>query len=189
MAGEIAIGVVLQLFAVQLAIFEALLFAASAAHKALRWQQAEIVVRQFAGVPPRLSAAALGWAIAIEMSAALLLIAPRGRVIGAGLAALIWASYLALIIRAIRQKRRDVDCGCSFGASSRPLGAFQLGRNTVLAGFALLIGGVSVMSGGVPAQEPRVLGSLALGGLALLALYGALDQVMSLRPLRRGEVL
>jgi len=28
-----------------------------------------------------------------------------------------------------------------------------------------------------------------LGGIALLALYGALDQVMALRPLRSGEVL
>ena len=32
-------------------------------------------------------------------------------------------------------------------------------------------------------------GLLVLGGLALLALYGALDQVMALQPLRSGELL
>ena len=40
-----------------------------------------------------------------------------------------------------------------------------------------------MMPGAVPAQ-----GTFVLGGLALLALYGALDQVMALQPLRSGEL-
>jgi hypothetical protein len=57
-------------------------------------------------------------------------------------------------------------------------------RNAVLAGVAMLIAWVSAASGSVPSQASQV-----LGGIALLALYGALDQVMALRPLRSGEVL
>jgi hypothetical protein len=48
----------------------------------------------------------------------------------------------------------------------------------------MLIAWVSAASGSVPSQASQV-----LGGIALLALYGALDQVMALRPLRSGEVL
>jgi hypothetical protein len=48
----------------------------------------------------------------------------------------------------------------------------------------VFIAWVSAVGGAVPAQ-----GSFVLGGLALLALYGALDQVMALQPLRSGELI
>jgi len=131
-----------------------------------------------------LAASALGTAIIAELFAGALLIVPAYRATGAMSAAVIWTCYLLLIVRAILQDRRDVDCGCSFGRTSRPLGAFQVVRNAVLAGVAMLIAWVSAASGSVPSQASQV-----LGGIALLALYGALDQVMALRPLRSGEVL
>jgi hypothetical protein len=52
----------------------------------------------------------------------------------------------------------------------------------VLAGIAWFIAWAA-MKGGVPAQN-----SQWLGGIAYLALYGALDQVMALQPLRSGEI-
>jgi hypothetical protein len=91
--------------------------------------------------------------------------------------------YGALIVRAIVQGRRDVDCGCSFGPAVKPLGSFQVARNLVLAAVAVFIAAVSAFHGAVPTQ-----GTFLLGGLALLALYGALDQVMALQPLRSGEL-
>lgn len=173
----------LQVLSAQLAVFQALLLGASAVHKAVRWPHSKSVMRQFAGVPRSMSAATLGAAMACELAAGVSLIVPASRAAGAVLAASIWTVYLGLIVRAIVQQRRDVDCGCSFGSSSRPLGAFQMTRNAVLAGLAVFVAWVSAMSGGVPAQ-----GSQVLGGIALLSLYGALDQVMALRPLRHGEV-
>ena len=99
------------------------------------------------------------------------------------LAAFIWTLYAALIVRAILQGRREVDCGCSFGPTSKPLGSFQIARNLVLAALAVFIAWASAFRGTAPTQ-----GIFVLGGLALLALYGALDQVMALQPLRRGEL-
>jgi hypothetical protein len=174
----------LQALVAQLAIFQTLLLAASAVHKGVKWSYSKGVVQQFIGVPRSAAASALVAAISLELIAAALLVVPGYRAAGAALAALIWAVYLAFIFRAILRNRRDIDCGCSFGPTSRPLGAFQLARNALLAGVALFIAGVSAMSGGV-----AVMGSQVLGGIALLALYGALDQVMALRPLRGGEVL
>jgi hypothetical protein len=184
MMDEVSMAAAAQALMAQLAIFQALLLAASAVHKAVRWPHSQGVVRQFAGVPGSLAAPALGTAIAAELVAGVLLLVPTYRAVGAMSAAVIWSGYLLLIVRAIVQDRRDVDCGCSFGPTSRPLGAFQVARNAVLAGVAMLIAWVSAAGGSVPSQ-----GSQVLGGIALLALYGALDQVMALRPLRSGEVL
>lgn len=177
-----------QVLAAQLAVFQTLLLAASAAHKVSTWSRSLGVMRQFGGVPSALASSALGAVIASEFLAALLLLIPAYRTAGAILAAALWTVYLALILRAILQNRRDLECGCSFGfasrPSSRPLGIFQLLRNGVLSGVAVGIAAVSAVGGAVSVEPSQV-----LGGLALLALYGALDQVMALQPLRSGEFL
>jgi hypothetical protein len=181
--GEAYLPGAMQSLAAQAAAFEALLLAASAAHKILRWRQLQDVARQFARVPASLAAAALGVALLAEICAASLLIGVPYRAAGAALAAALWSGYLGLIVRAILQDRRDVDCGCSFGPVSRPLGVFQAARNVALAALAILVW-MSARVGAVPVQASEV-----LAGLALLALYGALDQVMGLRPLRSGGVV
>ena len=183
MVGTSLAGAV-QSFAAQAATFQAMLLAATAVHKAARWTHSRSVLRQFAGVPAVLAGPALGAATAAELAAGVLLMVPAYRTTGAVLAALIWTLYLALIVRAILQGRRDADCGCSFAPTSRPLGSFQIARNLVLASLAAFIAWASAFAGTVPTQ-----GTFVLGGLALLALYGALDQVMALQPLRSGELL
>jgi hypothetical protein len=182
--GDTSLGSAVQSFAAQMAMFQAMLLAASAVHKAVRWTHARSVMRQFAGVPGILAGSSLGVAITMELAAGALFMVPAYRTTGAVLAALIWTLYVALIVRAVVQGRRDVDCGCSFGPTSRPLGSFQIARNLVLAALAMFIAWVSASGGSVPAQ-----GTFVLGGLALLALYGALDQVMALQPLRSGELI
>lgn len=183
MMGDLSLPGVVQSLAALMAAFQAMLLAASAVHKMARWTSALSVMREFARVPGALAGPAVGAVAALELTAGILLTVPAWRAMGALLAGLIWALYLALIVRAIAEGRRDVDCGCSFGPASRPLGFFQIARNLVLAIFALFISGVSSFGGPGPAP-----GSYVLGGLALLALYGALDQVMALRPLRGGEL-
>jgi Methylamine utilisation protein MauE len=179
-----SLGNAAQSFAIQMATFQAMLLAASAVHKVVRWSHSRNVMRQFAGVPRVLAGTSVGVATAVELAAGAWLLVPAYRATGAVLATLIWTLYLALIVRAIVQGRRDVDCGCSFGPTSRPLGSFQIARNLVLAALAAFIASVSAFGSTVPAQ-----GTFLLGGLALLALYGALDQVMALQPLRSGELI
>jgi hypothetical protein len=183
MMGGIAMLGVMRILIAQLAAFLALLLLASAVHKALRWPHAQRVVRDFARVPAAASSMTALAAALIETLAAALLFAPAHRAAGAGLAALLWAAYLALIVQAIVQGRRDVDCGCSFGRAQRALGAFQVLRGAVLVFLALLVA-VPAAGGSVPVTASEV-----LAACALLALYGALDQVMALQPLRRGELL
>jgi hypothetical protein len=108
---------------------------------------------------------------------------PAYRVLGALLAASIVTAYLTLIVRALLSGRRDVDCGCSFGPGRHRLGAFEAGRNAVLAAMALFVAASAARGG------PSVATSQVLGAAALLALYGALDQVMGLQPMRKGAVL
>ena len=164
----------------QFAIFEALLLAVSAVHKGLRWPRSRRVMQQFAGIPAALAAPLLAGVILAELSAGLLLVFAASRTTGALLAAVLLGCYLVLIVRAVVQRRRDVDCGCSFGPA-RPLGTFQVARNGMLLGVTLLLIAVSVGSGSAPAQASQI-----LGGLALLALYGALDEVMAVRPMQSG---
>jgi hypothetical protein len=181
--GEVSLPGVVQSFAAQMAAFQALLLAVSAIHKLARWTRSLSIMREFAGVPGALAAPALGAAAAVELTAGALLTVPAWCAAGAVLAGLVWTLYLVLIVRAIADGRRDADCGCSFGTASRSLGSFQVARNLVLTALAFAIAAVSAFNGPVPAP-----GTYVLGGLAFLALYGALDQVMALQPLRSGEL-
>jgi len=170
-----------QLLVEQLAAFLALLLLTAGLHKLIRRERTREVMHEFAGVPRGLAPFAVAIIAAVEMMAALLLWTSSYRMAGGLLAALIWGGYLSLILRAIAQGRRDVDCGCSFGATHHPLGAFQVWRNVVLAGAALLVSAGSATGTGGPLVPSQV-----LPALALLALYGALDQVMVLTPPRGG---
>jgi hypothetical protein len=175
---------VAQLLMVQLAAFLAALLLASGLHKMIGRGRAAVVVHEFAGVPLRLAPFVLAAVAATEALAGLLLWMPWSRAAGAVLALLIWGSYLWLIVRAIARGRRDVDCGCSFGAAQRPLGAYHVARIAALGGAAALVAVVCTASATGP-----VIASQVLAALALLALYGALDQVMSLSAPRAGALL
>jgi len=173
----------MRLLSSQLCAFLALLLAASAAHKALRWAHMQRVAHEFAGVPRSVAPAAAAAAALAESLAAALLFVPAWRWAGALLAALIWGAYLALMLRALAGGRRGVDCGCSFVPTRHPLGAFDVARNAVLVASAMLVA-VSAASGAQAVSASQV-----LAACALLALYGALDHAMALQPLRRGGVM
>jgi hypothetical protein len=172
----------MRLLSAQLAAFLALLLAAAAVHKWIRSAQMRTAVQELAGVPRAAAAWAVMAAALGEALAAAMLFVPAYRAAGALLAALMWGGYLALIVRAISQGRREVECGCSFGRTRHPLGAFEAARNVALVAMALL---VAAGAGGAP----TVAASQWLAACAFLALYGALDQVMTLQPLRRGAAV
>jgi hypothetical protein len=173
---------VVQLLVVQFAAFLAVLLPVSALHKLIGRRRAQAVAREFAGVPPRLAPFAIVVIAGTELFASLLLLTSY-RAAGGVLAVLISGGYLLLIVRAIARGRRDVDCGCSFGAAHRPLGAYQVARNAAVTGVAVLVAAGSAASATVPGA------SQILAAFALFALYLALDQVMALQPLRSGELL
>src|ERR1700722_4021665 len=174
---------VAQWLIVQLAAFLAALLWASGLHKLIRRDRARTVVHEFAGVPRRLAAFVVGPAAATEIRAGVLLWMPGSRAAGGALAALIWGGYMWLILRAIAQGRRDADCGCSFGDGQRPLGAYHVARNAGLTGAALLVAACAAGATG------SIMATQILAALALLALYGALDEVISLTAPRAGALL
>ena len=183
---------VMALLAPPLAVFLALVLLASGLHKLFRRSRSRSVVREFAGVPGFLAPFAAMAVAVSELLAGLLLLMPAYRAVGGVLAASIWAAYLGLILRAIAQGRRDVDCGCTFGIAHRPLGAFHVARNAVLVSMgALVCAGalvaVPVSMGSTAGGSVKV--SEILATLALTALYGALEQVMALTPPRGGVLL
>jgi hypothetical protein len=175
---------VMQLLVVQLAGFLAALLLVTGLHKLIQRERAQAVVQDFAGVTPRLAPLAVLLVGATELLAGALLWSAAYRAAGAALAGLLWSGYLLLILRAIAQGRRDLDCGCTFGASRRPLGLYPVARNTVLAGMALLVALSSLRAVAVAAGAAEI-----VAACALLSLYGALDQVMALAAPRRGELL
>jgi uncharacterized membrane protein YphA (DoxX/SURF4 family) len=173
-----------QELAVQLAAFQAVLLVASGLHKLVRRRRTQDVLREFAGVPRILAPFAVLLVGVAEILAGSLLWVPGFRAAGGALAVLIWSGYLSLIVRAISQGRRNVDCGCSFGTAHAPLGTYQVVRNLCLIGTAALLAGLSAASVGQAVAAPQI-----LAAVALLVLYGALDQVMALAPPRAGELL
>ena len=184
MTGAASVLGVFQSLVIQFAAFEAVLLLASGVHKLLRRDRSQAAVRALAGVPRRLAPFAVVVIAAAELLASLLLWTPSYRAMGGALAALIWGGYLALILRAIARGRRDVDCGCTFGAAHRPLGAYHVARNLVLTGAAVLVAAGCAAGVSGPVIAPQI-----LAALVLFALYGALDQVMALMPPRSGELL
>jgi hypothetical protein len=170
--------------ATQLAAFLGLLLAASGAHKFLRKDRARAAAREFAGVPGRLAPAAVAVMAGAELLAGLALWVPEFRGAGAALAALIWGGYWLLMLRAIARGAREVDCGCTFGAAHRTLGAFQILRSAALAAAAALVAVACAACGADLFTATQI-----LAAFALLALYVALDQAMALKPPRAGELL
>jgi hypothetical protein len=169
--------------ATQLASFQALLLAAAGVHKLIGRHRLRTAAHEFAGVPRRLAPFAVAALAGTECAASLLLWIPQSRAAGAALAVLLWGGYWLLMLRAIAADRREVDCGCSFGAAHGPLGTYQAVRNAALAALAALVAGVCARYGAELICTAQI-----LAAVALLALYVALDQAMALQPPRAGVV-
>ena len=174
---------VLQVLALHAAAFLALLMASAGVHKLIERGRAKRAIQEFVGVPLAWAAPLAAAAALSEVMAAALLWMPGSRALGAAMAGALSAAYLLLMLRSLGQGKRDVDCGCSFGGAHHPLGAFHVVRNTVLT---LAAAGVALTAaeGAAAIGAPQI-----IAGVAMLALYAALDQVMALQPPRAGELL
>jgi len=172
---------VVALIAAPITLFMAFLLVASCAHKLFHFKRARDSAELFAGVPRSVAGAATGAISIVELIAGALLVIPAQRMVGAALAAAVWTGYGFLMIRAISQGRSAVDCGCSFGSTHTELGPFQIIRNGVLVALAAANAAAPNVS-----WDASLISWEIMEALTLLALYGALDQVMNLKPLRSG---
>lgn len=179
---------VAQIAIAQLASFASLLLFASALHKFAGRGRAAGAVRALTGAP---AGAAMPVAIAIavaEFAAAAGLWIPAMRLNAALLAVLVWSGYFLFLMQALAAGRRDVDCGCSFGAGHRPLGVFQVTRAALLALLGVVIALSAALAPGAISYDISLpaIATQVVAGAALLALYGALDQLLTQGPLRAG---
>jgi hypothetical protein len=190
---DVSMAALGQACAAPLAGFLSLLLATAAVHKLLRPNRARRAVAELTGLGWTGAGFALGAAAAAEALAAVGMEWSTLRYQSALFAAGLWAIYGASVAAALLRGRRDVDCGCGFGATHRPLGGFHLLRNAVLVAIALGValaarGGASAAAPVLATAAAPVLATAALAAGALLAIYGALDHVMALGELRRGGV-
>lgn len=157
------------------AAFLAALLLASALHKAIERRRLAASAAALAGLPISVGGAALAMAGLAEAIAGLALLAPQTRTVGALLAAAVWGGYLLAILRALSAGRRDLDCGCDFGAAHAPLGAFQPLRNSVLIALALAVAAAGRWAPAAPVGVSDI-----LAALAFLSLYAAIGQIAPL---------
>jgi len=172
----------------QLAAFLSLLLLASAAHKILRRERARRAAQDLCGMRRGAAGAIVAVLAAAEAGAGVLLWLPDARAAGAWLAASIWSTYCAVLLRAAATGRSDVDCGCSFGEMQHAPGHFHWMRALALT----LLGAFVALASAHDLGAAAGAGALAtqfVAGFGMLAVYAALDQLTALRPLRAGEVL
>ncbi len=117
-----------------------------------------------------------------EAVAILMLLIPAWRLIGAGLAAGLFAGYGAIMAAALVQGRDRIDCGC--GGLPQIVSGFTLGRNAVLTALALA---VAVLPA---AALPRPEAAFAIAGaLVLVAIYAIAERLASHLPyIRQGDI-
>ena len=152
----------------ELALFLALLLAVSAGHKIVAHQRLGEAAARLAGVPQSLGPVVSNAAAAVELAAALALLFPGTRPIGALIAAVLWSGYALLLARRIGSR---LDCGCSLKRSEKPITALHPARAGLLAAFAVLVAFV-------PATPATLLTPFAAA--ALLALYFAADELIAI---------
>ncbi|MGL3820802.1 MauE/DoxX family redox-associated membrane protein [Sphingopyxis sp. R3-92] len=115
-------------------------------------------------------------AATIEAAAALALLFPASRPVGALLAALLWAGYGAALYAARRRGDADMDCGCDFGARRQGIGRFSVGRAFALSAAALALLVSPAGGGAIDIQS-------IFAALAFLALLFAASEIAHL-PIR-----
>lgn len=111
------------------------------------------------------------WAEAVVAAA---LLWPASRFWAVPSAILIFAAYASALALNLARGRRDLDCGCAGPGRRRPIAAWMVWRNLVLAA---ALGFASLPSSPRPLAAADVL-TLAGGLAAAIALYGAVDRLL-----------
>ncbi len=152
----------------------ALLFATAAFHKFLDVGRFTRVLEAYR-VMPEWCARRMAWSVpCAELAVALALPWPAARRGAALGAAGLLVAYAAVMTVNLARKRRDLDCGCAVAGRRRPIAAWMVWRNLVLA--------LASMAVALPWAARALVGAdiltVAGGSVACIALYGALDRLL-----------
>jgi hypothetical protein len=152
----------------------ALLFATAAFHKFRDLERFSLVLAAYRVMPER-SAAGVAWSFpCAELAVALALPWPPTRRWAALAAAALLLVYAAGMTLNLARRRRDLDCGCAAAGRRRPIAAWMVWRNLILALASITVA--------LPWAHRRFGGADLLtvlaGAAAAVALYAALDRLL-----------
>ena len=120
------------------ALSVAVLFAVSAAHKLQDRTRFREVVRHYQLLPQRIVPLAAATVIVLELFTALLILLVATRPIGALLAAGLLLAYATAMAINLGRGRVNLDCGCLGIGRRHAVRWWMVGRNLVIAVFALI---------------------------------------------------
>ena len=152
----------------------ALLFATAAFHKFRDPDRFTLVLAAYRVIPEG-PARRVAWSIpCAELAVALALLWPPARRWAALAAAGLLLLYAAGITLNLARHRRDLDCGCTAAGRRRPIAAWMVLRNLILA--------LASAAAALP-WTPRPLAgadllTVAAGAAAAVALYAAVDRLL-----------
>jgi hypothetical protein len=156
----------------------ALLFLVAAGHKLRDLGRFRATLAEYRLLPAVLTAPGAAAVVAAELAVAAALAGPTVRRSGLVAAAVVLLVYAAAVGINLARGRRDLDCGCAGPAVRRPISAWLVARNVVLAAAAL--------AGLAPVRARTLVWVDALtvagGAAALAALYAALDRMIAHAP-------
>ncbi len=153
----------------------------SAAHKLVERARLAAATADLLRLHPAIAMPVTMAAAALEAAAALALVIPASRPVGALLAALLWSAYGAALFAARRRGDGAIDCGCDFSKRRTGIGSFVIGRAFMLGAVALALFVSPTGGGGVDIHS-------AFAALAFLALLFAAGEIAQLPPTTRSVV-
>lgn len=164
------------------AAFFTLLFGVAASHKLMSWRLFQQQVADYRVLPRAFNTAAAAALPAAEALLALGWLTAGTRPAAALASALLLAAYGAAMAWNLRQGRDTIDCGCGGADGSQVIRWALVGRNLLLAAFALAA---------VPLEpNARVPGwidwlSVDAGALVLMGMYLIANQIFANLPPQR----
>jgi hypothetical protein len=152
----------------------ALLFAQAAWHKWRDRQRFAATLAAYRLLPSWLAAAG-GYLVPLaESMVAVLLLVPPARPVATLCGAGLLLAYAMAIAVNLRRGRREIDCGCTGPADRRPIAAWMVWRNLMLA---VVLGAIAPAWGARPIGGIDVLTILA-GLVASVLVYGTVDRLV-----------
>jgi hypothetical protein len=152
----------------------ALLFATAAFHKLRDLERFGQVFAAYRVIPEG-PARRLAWSLpCAELAVALALPWPPARPWAALAAAALLLVYAAGMTVNLARHRRDLDCGCAVAGRRRPIAAWMVWRNLILA---LASAAIALPWDRRPLAGPDLL-TVAAGVAAAVVLYAAMDRLL-----------
>lgn len=163
------------------ALLLAAILGLSAAHKLIERDRLAIATARLLRLQSAVAIPITMAAAAIEIAAALAIVFPASRSIGASIAAILWSVYGAALLTARVSGNSVIDCGCDFGKRSAGIGGFAIVRAFALAAGAMALCFSSTGNGDIGIHS-------IFAALAFLALYFAAGEVAQISGTGRSFV-